>query len=360
MNAPGLLLINVGTPRSPRVSDVRPYLREFLSDPRVLDVPAWRRWLTLNVFILPFRPRRSAEAYGKIWTRRGSPLLVHTQDLAAKVQARCGDRVAVEVAMRYGAPSIPDALERLRSRGVRRVVVFPLYPQYSSAATGTTLEKVFASAAAQWNVPYLQVVPPFFDHPAYIDARAELARPALREARPERVFFSFHGLPERQIRKSDPTGAHCLRSDRCCERPGAAVGHCYRAQCFETARRLGDALEIPESMRVVCFQSRLGRTPWIEPHTDAVVQQAAREGVERVVVLCPAFVSDCLETLEELGMRAADDFRANGGHRLTVVPALNASDRWADAVVTIAREASTWLGAAVESARETAAAAEQS
>jgi len=338
----GLLLINLGTPDSPAPSDVRPYLREFLSDPRVLDIPDWKRWLVLNLFILPFRPRASGEAYEKIWTDRGSPLLFHTRDLAAKVRERL-PQVVVEPAMRYGNPSIASALERLRARDVERIVVFPLYPQYSSAATGSSIEKVFQSASTLWNVPYLQVVPPFYDHPGFIEPAAALARPVLERVRPERVYFSFHGLPERHVKKSDSSGRHCLAADDCCRRIVEANRHCYRAQCWATARALAGRLEIPEDRYAVCFQSRLGRDPWIRPYTDVLLEQEARK-LKRAVLLSPAFVADCLETLEELAIRAVESWKLHGGETLEVVPCVNAGDAWADAVVAIARQSTTWLG----------------
>ena len=343
----GLLLVNLGTPDAPRTAEVRRYLREFLSDPRVLDMPAPLRWLVLNLLILPFRPQRSAEAYAKVWTERGSPLLVHGRDLATKVQARLGGSAVVALAMRYGSPSIAEALDSFHRRGVRRIVVFPLYPQYSSAATGSSEEAVFVRASRMWNVPQLQVVPPFYDHPRYIACFAEVVAPCLQEVEPELVFFSFHGLPERQIRKSDRNGAYCLQSDDCCEqapeRNPTALGDCYRAQCFSTARLLAASLGIAGERRVVCFQSRLGRTPWIRPFTDVEVREAARRGVRRAVIVVPSFVADCLETLEEIGIRAEADWRAHGGQRLCLVPSLNARDSWADAVVAIARDASGWL-----------------
>jgi ferrochelatase len=339
----GLLLVNLGTPESPKPEDVRAYLREFLSDPRVLDIAAWQRWLLLNLVILPFRPRRSGEAYEKIWTERGSPLRFHTQDLAVKVQERCGDGVAVDFAMRYGNPSLDEAFSRFRRGAVDRIVVFPLYPQYSSAATGSSIAKAAQVAYAAWNTPYVQVVPPFYAHRAFIDAALAVARPVVDEAPWERVLFSFHGLPERHCVKSDDTASHCLKRDDCCERIVEANRNCYRAQCFATARALAEGLGIPEDRRIVCFQSRLGRTPWIRPYTDEVVVDLAKQGVKRVVVLSSAFVADCLETIEELGIRAADSFKAAGGEALRLVPSVNATDAWADGVVTLARETSAWL-----------------
>jgi len=349
-DVPGLLLINLGTPQAPRVPEVRRYLRQFLSDWRVLDVPWLVRFTVLHLAILPRRPRSSAGAYAKIWTAAGSPLLVHSRELARKVQERLGASVRVELAMRYGKPSIAEALRSLERQGARRVVVFPLYPQHSSAATGSSLEAVFAEASRLWNVPRLQVVPPFYDDPRYIACFAEVAEPALREVDAERVFFSFHGLPERQIRKSDPTGSHCLVRPDCCERalgerPEVAA-ECYRAQCVATAGLLADKLGVPRERRIVCFQSRLGRTPWIRPFTDVEVREAAARGAKRAVIVVPSFVADCLETLEEIGMRAADDWKGNGGETLRLVPSLNANDSWVDAVIGIARDASSWLPAA--------------
>jgi len=342
----GLLLINLGTPVSPATRDVRTYLREFLSDPRVIDVPAHKRWLVLNLFILPFRPRQSGEAYSKIWTPSGSPLLIHGLALRDKVRERLGPAIAVELGMRYGRPSIRAALGELVRAGVERVVVFPLYPQYSSAATGSSLECVFAEAGRLQNTPYLQIVPPFYDHPAFLSACARVARPFVDPARHEIVFFSFHGLPERQVRKSDPTGTHCLASEDCCERESTARRFCYRAQCRATARLLADALGVPEARRMIVFQSRLGRDPWIGPQTDLVLAEKARQGIRRAAILSPAFVADCLETLEELGLRGRKTWLDHGGETLDVVPCLNADDAWADAAVRIARDSCPWLGGA--------------
>jgi protoporphyrin/coproporphyrin ferrochelatase len=337
----GLLLVNLGTPDAPHPREVRRYLREFLSDPRVLDMPALLRFLLLELVILPRRPRASAEAYRKIWGPEGSPLLVHGRALAEKVQARMGEAVQVELAMRYGNPSIASALDRFAEAGVSRLVVFPLYPQYSSAATGSSIEQVLRLAAGRWNTPYIQVIPPFYDHPAFLEARAEVARPFL-DPEPERVFLSFHGLPERQIRKSDPSGNHCLVRADCCAEVGAANRHCYRAQCHAAARLLADRLRVPEERRIVCFQSRLGRSPWLSPSTEEVLAAEARRGVRRAVII-PAFVTDCLETLEELSIRGVEIWHQNGGETLQVVPALNAGDRFADAVVEIATQGSTWI-----------------
>jgi protoporphyrin/coproporphyrin ferrochelatase len=340
----GLLLVNLGTPDAPRPPEVRRYLRQFLSDPRVLDTSALARFLVLELLILPTRPKKSAAAYAKIWGPLGSPLLVIGRELAEKVQARLGDAVQVELAMRYGNPSIESALDRFERAGVSRLVVFLLYPEYSSAATGSSIEEILRLVGGRWNTPYLQIVPPYFDHPTYIEARAEVARPFL-DPMPERVFMSFHGLPERQIRKSDPTGSHCLARPDCCAEIGASNRYCYRAHCFATARALTARLGIPEERVIVCFQSRLGRTPWLTPATDQVLAEEARKGIRRAAII-PSFVTDCLETLEELGIRGAETWRENGGETLVVVPAVNADDRFVEALIEIAAESSTWLQAA--------------
>jgi len=335
----GLLLINLGTPESPDPSAVRPYLREFLMDPRVIDVPAWKRWLIVSMILIS-RPRASGEAYAKIWTEQGSPLLVHGRALTEKVAQRLpGTRV--ELAMRYGNPSIACGLQRLRDAGVDKVVAFPLYPQYSSAANGSSLDKIFSEAAKLWNVPDIETIPPFYDDPGFIAAVVAQARPVIENADPEKIYFSFHGLPERHVVKSDESGAHCLHSADCCARIVGANRHCYRAQCYATARLLGDRLGIPDEKRVVCFQSRLGRDPWIRPYTDKIMIEHARSGVKRAVILSPAFVADCLETLEELGIRAVADWMANGGERLDVVPCINSDDLWVNALLDIVRRNST-------------------
>ncbi|MEE2776260.1 MAG: ferrochelatase [Acidobacteriota bacterium] len=333
----GLLLVNLGTPDSTGVADVRRYLREFLSDPRVLDMPATQRALVMNLFILPFRPRRSAAAYEKIWTDRGSPLLFHTKDLASNVRERLGAAVQVEIAMRYQSPSIASALGRFRQSGVDRIVALPLFPQYSSAAWGSAAERVFEQAGALWNVPYLQVVPPFYDHPAFLDAFAAVAEPGMKDLNPDFTLMSFHGLPERHMHKSDESGGdHCLQSETCCESICAANRSCYRAQCYATARGLAERLGLEPDDYEVTFQSRLGRDPWIRPYTDVRTVELAQAGVRRLAVLSPAFVADCLETIEEIGIRAKEDFEGNGGERLELIRSLNSHPQWADAVVEIA------------------------
>jgi ferrochelatase len=338
----GVLLVNLGTPDAPRPPEVRRYLREFLSDPRVLDMPGAARWLLLHCVILPTRPRKSAEAYEKVWTDAGSPLLIHSEALAARVQDQQGD-IPVALGMRYGNPGIAPALDELIAAGVRRIVVLPLFPQYSEAATGSALVRVRELAAARSEELTLVEVKDFYAHPGFSDAWRSVAAQRLERFAPEHVLLSYHGLPERQVTKADAHG-HCLTSPECCEAAGAAVRGCYRAQCFATTRRLVEALGLDPTRTSTSFQSRLGRTPWILPHTDAVLPELHAAGVRRLAILCPAFVSDCLETLEEIGMQARDQWLGLGGEAFELLPCPTAPPAWARAVAQIAQEAAEGPG----------------
>lgn len=333
----GVLLLNLGTPDSPRVPDVRRYLREFLSDPRVIDLHPLGRWLLLNLVILPFRPAKSAHAYQQVWTDEGSPLLVHSRRLAEGVRQALGPSYVVELAMRYGAPSIPSALARLQEAQPARIVVVPLFPQYSSAATGSAVERVYQVLGAAWNVTPAATVGPFHDDAGFLGAFTEVARRHLDPFRPDFVLFSYHGLPERHMRKSDAGGRHCLQSASCCDTFGAENLHCYRAQCYATTRALAANLALGPDRHAVSFQSRLGRTPWIRPYTDLVLPDLARAGKKRLAIMCPAFVADCLETVEEIGIRAREQWRSLGGEDLLLVPSLNAEPAWVDAVAGLVR-----------------------
>jgi protoporphyrin/coproporphyrin ferrochelatase len=335
---PGLLLINLGTPDAPRAPEVRRYLRQFLSDPRVIDIPAFPRWLLLNLVILPFRPAKSAEAYQKIWTAEGSPLLVYSQAFASAVEERLRGEYEVELAMRYGNPSIASAVEKLRSRGVTHLTALPLYPQYAASSTASSVDELLRVVRASWDSLPLRVMPAFFDHPGFLEAFAQVTRPALDQLRPDHVLFSFHGVPERQIQKSDPTGRHCLSGPSCCDALGPENEHCYRAQSFFTARALAEKLGLASGAWSIAFQSRLGRTPWIQPFTDARIDELGRVGVKRLAVVCPSFVADCLETLEEIGIRAREQFEHLGGEGFALVPSLNADPAWVDATVQMVRQ----------------------
>jgi ferrochelatase len=328
----GVLLVNLGTPRSPRPGDVRRYLREFLGDPRVIDIPAPLRFLLLETVILPFRPRRSARAYQKIWTPEGSPLLVHGRALARALAAELGDGYAVELGMRYGEPGIRQAMQRLAARAPSRLLALPLFPQYSSAATGSAREKLEREHARLPGLPPLETLGAFYNRVEFVAAWAELARDRLASFRPDFVLFSYHGLPERQVKATDPTGRHCLAEAGCCGAIGPANRDCYRAQCFATTRALATALELAPERFATSFQSRLGRTPWIQPYTDLLLPELAAGGHRRLAVLCPAFVADCLETLEEIGMRAREQWRQLGGEELLLIPSLNAEPAWVRAI----------------------------
>jgi len=335
----GLLLINLGTPTEPTSSAVRRYLRQFLSDPEVIDINAFGRWLLLNFVILPFRPGKSAAAYRKIWDQeRGSPLMFHSRDLEAAVGDRLGDW-KVALAMRYGEPSIEQGLKRLRDAGADRVIAFPMYPQYALSSTYTSELAVRSAADELWKSPDLCFVPAFYEDASFIDAFAAVAKPLLASDVPDHVLMSFHGLPERHMKKLDETGEHCLASDTCCDAIVDANRNCYRAQCYATARALGPKLGLTDDAWSVSFQSRLGRTPWIRPYTDVVIPEFAARGVKRLAIMCPAFVADCLETLEEIGIRASEQFLAAGGEHLTLVPSLNSSAAWCDSVVRLAKRA---------------------
>jgi ferrochelatase len=330
----GILLINTGTTAAPLPAETRAYLREFLSDPRVIDKPAWARWLILNLFILPRRPKQSAEAYSLIWTEEGSPLLTITKAQAHGLKERMPDH-EIEIGMRYGWPSIPHAFKQLKEKGVDRIIAAPLFPQHSSAANGSALQLVYELAAKEWNVLPVSALPPFYDDSAFLDAWGAVTQPVLDDFKPDHILFSYHGLPESQVRKSELTPGHCLGSENCCDEIGAANQHCYRAQCFATTRDLVQRLDLKEDDYTVSFQSRLGRDPWIKPPTDEVVPALAKKGVKRLAVLCPAFVSDCLETLEEITIRAKEDFTKAGGEDFAQVPCLNDHPAWLDALTAM-------------------------
>jgi ferrochelatase len=326
----GVLLVNIGTPEAPRPREVRRYLREFLGDPHVLDMPAPARRLLLELVILPIRPRRSARAYAKIWTPAGSPLLVHGLALRDALAEALGSDHVVELGMRYGEPSLASAVARLCAARPDSIVVLPLFPQFSTAATGSALDRVAELLPA--NAPPVHTVRDFYADPGFVAAVAEVARPDLEAFSPDHVLFSYHGLPERQVKATDASGSHCLAGDGCCDAIGEHNGACYRAQCAATTRAVVAALGLEPRRTSMAFQSRLGRTPWITPHTDVVFPELAARGVRRLAVLCPSFVADCLETLEEIGIRGREQWRECGGEALCLVPCVNADPVWVNAV----------------------------
>jgi ferrochelatase len=288
---------------------------------------------------LPFRSSRSASAYRKVWTERGSPQLWHSQDFAHALASELSEEFEVELAMRYGQPSIDLGLERLRNKGASSLTVFPLYPMNAASSTSSALARVYGLLGQQWEVPAVKVVTPFFDHPGFLNAFAQTTRQSIAAARSDHVLFSFHGLPERQIKKSDFGGGHCLATPSCCERLGPKNHGCYRAQAFFIARAIAQRVGLGEQDYGVAFQSRLGRTPWIRPFTDEVLPRLAKEGKRRVVVVCPSFVADCLETLEEIALRAKESFLAAGGEELLLAPSLNARPEWVAAAAELVRAA---------------------
>ena len=325
----GVLLVNLGSPDSPSVGDVRRYLREFLMDGRVLDVNWFARFCIVHFAILPSRPKQSAHAYQAIWTPAGSPLVVTSRKVHAELQKRLS--VPVELAMRYQNPSIPDAVRRLAQKGVDELLLFPLFPHYAMSSYESAVERVKEVAARLTPSMRVQVQPPYFDQPDYIAALVANAEPFLNKGF-DHLLFSFHGVPERQIRKSDPTGQHCLNAENCCQTPSAAHATCYRAQSLKTMAAFVQIARLPAEKFSFAFQSRLGRHPWLRPYTDHELPKLAARGIKKLLVICPSFVSDCLETLEEIGIRGRETFLASGGNDLTLIPCLNEHPLWLDAL----------------------------
>ncbi len=321
----GVLLVNLGSPDSPCVADVRRYLREFLMDGRVLDAPWPVRFCIVHFAILPFRPKHSAEAYHKIWTPDGSPLVVTSRNVQAQLQQRVS--VPVELAMRYQNPSIPQAVWNLAQKGVNDLLVIPLFPHYAMSSFETAVERVKKVVATLAPQIRLQTQPPYYEEPEYIAALVGSAQEHLQRGC-DHLLFSFHGVPERHLRKSDPTGRHCLAAENCCTTPSPAHATCYRAQCFKTVAAFVKQAGVPEGKYSIAFQSRLGRDPWLKPYTDHELPRLAQNGVGKLLVMCPAFVSDCLETLEEIGLRGRETFLAAGGTEFALIPCLNEHPLW--------------------------------
>jgi len=328
-----LLLVNLGSPDSPAVADVRRYLEQFLMDPHVIDLP-WPLRRLLVSLILRKRPEQSAHAYASIWREDGSPLIALSRSLQQAVQAHWTEG-PVELAMRYGGMPIEAALQRLAGRGVRRVTLAPLYPQFADSTVTTVVEETRRALRASGLALELEVLAPFYARPEYLEALAESARPHLQQGF-DHLLLSFHGLPERHLRKADPSGGHCLRSADCCRHaPPAVLERCYRAQCVQSAEGFARLTGLREEQWSLSFQSRLGRARWIGPYTEECLEALAAQGVRRLLVMCPAFVTDCIETLEEIGLRAREQFRAAGGEELRLVPCLNDHPAWAAALAQL-------------------------
>lgn len=318
-------MVNLGTPVSPAVRDVRKYLAEFLMDKRVIGIhPLWR-FLLVHGIIVPFRGPRSARLYRNIWNHRtGSPLLHFSNLQQQLLKLELGDDYLVELGMRYQYPSIELALNKLKAAGADSITVIPLFPQYASATTGSVIAEVMRVMRRWPNILPLSIKGAFYGHPLFINAFTEKARQYCRTSY-DHVLFSFHGLPEKQLRSCDPSGTHCLRCKNCCAVLGAKNRNCYAAQCHETARLIALALQLNTSDYSVCFQSRLGKQEWLKPYTSGTIRQLAAMGTKRLLVICPAFVADCLETLHEIGVEYRDEFIAAGGAHLQLVESLNES-----------------------------------
>ncbi len=334
----GVLLINLGTPEAPTAPAVRAYLREFLSDPRVVEIPRPLWWVILNLFVLTTRPGDSAQRYAQVWTGEGSPLKLHTERQANLLRGYLGERakfpLVVDYAMRYGKPSIADKLQQLKTHNCDRILLLPLYPQYSSSTTATAFDKVFACLAQMRNQPEVRTVRHFHDHPGYIGALAQNIRDYwTKHGRPERLVMSFHGVPRFTLDKGDP----------------------YHCECQKTGRLLAEALQLKPEQHHIAFQSRFGRAEWLKPYTAELLKQLGRQKLGRIDVVCPGFVADCLETLEEIAIEAKGIFQHAGGGEYHYIPCLNERDDWIHALTDIVLDhLSGWTLAVPEEALETA------
>jgi protoporphyrin/coproporphyrin ferrochelatase len=340
----GVLLVNLGTPDSPSVADVRKYLREFLMDARVIDIPFWSRWLLVNLIIAPFRAPKSAKIYREVWTPAGSPLKVYGEAITQILQTKLGTEYEVVLGMRYQSPSILSALNQLKDKGLEKIIVIPLFPQYASASTGSVHDKVMEIVRTWQIIPEIALVQSFFDHPQFIQAFAEIGKKYLQQTDFDHIIFSYHGLPERQIRKGDATGTclveakknpACEKEANCCATLHAHNRGCYRAQCFATTRLLVQELGIAPENYTVCFQSRLGKDPWIKPYTDDIIKELTKQGKKRVLAFSPSFVADCLETTIEIGEEYKEIFLHEGGEHWQMVESLNDSELWSETLKAI-------------------------
>jgi ferrochelatase len=327
----GILLMNLGSPDSTSVKDLRKYLGEFLMDERVIDVPWLLRFMLVKGIIVPFRSPKSAKAYKSIWTDEGSPLLVITKALREALQQSVDE--PVEIAMRYGSPTPEYAFERLMEKvpGLEEVIAVPLYPHYAMSSYETAVEHA-RKVHAEKKYPFsLSFVGPYYNEPEYLNALSESIRPYL-ETEYDHILFSYHGVPERHIRKGDITGAHCLKTGECCSVASPAHSRCYRHQCLETTRLVAARLGLHQDKFSFSFQSRLGRDEWLKPYTAARLEAMPGENIKKLLVVCPAFVSDCLETLEEIAEEGRESFIHAGGESFTMIPCLNVHPLWVRAL----------------------------
>jgi ferrochelatase len=329
----GVILLNLGTPDNCDPKSVYVYLKQFLNDPRVIDLPKLIRYILVNFIIIPFRYKKSAHAYREIWSSKGSPLLTNSQDLLNELRKKFDSSVQIELGMRYGNPSIESAFNALK--GCEKIIAVPLFPQYSSAATGSAIEELLRLQASEWNIPEISIIRDFFNNPDFIAAYASVIKEHLKDKNIETLIFSFHGLPERHIDKSKCRSI-CSRTEPC-PRPDNLNTYCYRAQCYETSRLIAEQLNLNPSEYVVSFQSRLGKTPWIKPYTDLLLDELRDKKIENIAVVCPSFVSDCLETLEEINLRARSQWLERGGLDFVFIPCVNTHPTWVEGIANMIR-----------------------
>ncbi len=322
----GVLLVNLGSPGSPTAKDVKPYLDEFLMDERVIDAPKWLRTLLVRGIILQTRPKKSAKAYAKIWWEEGSPLIVLSERFTEKVKAHT--KMPVALGMRYGSMSIKKGLQQLKDQGVDEVLLVPLYPHYAMSSYETVVVKTMEVKEQSFPEMKLTTLPAFYKSPEYIKVLSESIAEGLKDFDYDHILFSYHGIPERHIRKSDPTRFHCKIDGSCCSVNSVAHHTCYRHQVYETTKLVKAELGLPEEKVSSSFQSRLAGDPWLKPYTDFEFERLAKEGKTKLAVVTAAFVSDCLETLEEIAMEGKEQFEEAGGEQYKHIPCLNDGEAW--------------------------------
>ena len=338
MSKRAVLLVNLGSPASTSVGDVRRYLREFLGDERVLDVPAPLRWLLLEGVILRTRPKKSAHAYASVWKPEGSPLVLTSMSVQKKLSETLGKDIPVYLAMRYGKPSIPDVLNQMKADGIEQVFLMPQYPHYAMSSWETVVVKVYQDAEKLFPTLKIDLLQPFYQDADYIEALYEVSAPYFSKPH-DLLLFSYHGIPERHLRKGDPSKAHCMEVKDCCSHCSPVQSTCYRAQVFATTKALVKRAGITTDKYSVSFQSRLAGEPWLTPFTDKVLEEFPKQGVKKILVMCPAFVSDCLETLEEISVEAKETFIEAGGEEFEQIPCLNDQKPYID---FLAGRVNTW------------------
>ena len=326
----GLLMINLGSPDSTSVKDVKKYLDEFLMDGRVIEYNYFFRWLLVKGIILNTRPKKSAEAYKKIWWKEGSPLIVLSKKLFNNVKKKID--IPVSLAMRYGSMSIKKGLKKLVDKGVNEVIVLPLYPHYAMSSYETVVEKVKDEVKDGFPILKQSVIPPFYDEKQYINVMCNNISKNLKGIKYDHILFSYHGIPESHIKISDITNSHCLKVANCCSVDSDAHAKCYRHQVFKTTDLIVKKLNIPSDKYSNAFQSRLPLQPWLKPYTDSELERLPKEGKKRLVIITPAFVTDCLETLEEIAMEGKEEFIEAGGESFHYIPCLNDSDEWSNVI----------------------------